>query len=118
MTLRIQKRLSSEVLKVGINRVKFDESRLDDIKEAITKRDIKELISDKAISSKPIRGISKFRSRKIKVQKRKGRQIGKGSRKGKRTARLSKKEAWMLKVRAQRDLISTLKKKGKLWIKT
>ena len=46
------------------------------------------------------------------LQKRKGRQMGKGSRKGKRTARLSDKEAWINKVRLQRGYLRRLKSKG------
>jgi len=111
MILKSQRRIASDLLKVGRNRILFDPNRLDEIKEAITKTDIRSLIKDKAIQSKPKTGVSRFRARKIIIQKRKGRKKGTGSRKGKRTARLSRKREWVNNVRTQRDLILQLKNK-------
>lgn len=109
MKLTNQKRISAGILKVGLNRVLFDQERLKDIKEAITKEDIRNLIQEKAISAKPEKGISSFRSKKRKEQKKKGRRKGTGSRKGRRKARIPKKKEWMNKVRTQRKLIKLLK---------
>ncbi len=106
-----KKRLAAQLLKVGENRVWLDRSRLDEIKEAITKVDVKGLIKDRAIQARPVSGQSGHRRRKKIVQKRKGRLRGPGSRKGKRTARLSKKEAWMIKIRKQRATLKDLKDK-------
>jgi large subunit ribosomal protein L19e len=111
MKLRNQKRLAAEVLKKGRKRIKFDTARLADIKEAITRIDIKGLVVDNAISAEPKRGTSRSRARKILVQKRKGRKTGKGSRKGVTTARLPKKENWMNHVRKQRKFIQELRDK-------
>lgn len=111
MKLTNQKRIAAKLLKVGINRVLFDETKLKEIKEAITKEDIRALIKDGAIKARQKKGISSFRSKKIKIQKRKGRKQGIGSRGGRRKARLSKKRRWMQKVRAQRKLIKLLKNK-------
>jgi len=118
MKLKIQKRLSGIILKCSQKRIVFDPERLDEIKEAITKADIRGLIKDGAIFSKPKKGISKFRARKIKRQKRKERQKGHGSRKGKKNARLSKKNFWMDRIRAQRDLLRRIKEKGLITNKT
>ncbi len=109
--MTLQKRLAADILDVGLKRVWFDETRLDEITKTITKADIKKLISDGAIREKPIQSISKFRARKIKDQKRKGRQKGHGSRKGKKTARTGKKELWVQKVRVQRNFLKDLKEK-------
>jgi len=111
MNLKNQRKLSAQLLKVGIHRVWFDSDRLDEVKEAITKADLKSLINNGIIQAKPIKGISKFRTRKNKLQKRKGRRKGAGSRKGKKTARLSRKRAWISLVRTQRDFIKLLKTK-------
>ncbi|MAG50172.1 50S ribosomal protein L19e [archaeon] len=111
MNLKNQKKLSAQLLKVGINRVWFDTDRLEEIKEAITKADLKGLISSKVIQAKPMHGISKFRTRKNKLQKRKGNRKGAGSRKGKKTSRLGRKEAWVSSVRTQRNFIKLLKSK-------
>ncbi len=113
MKLQVQKRLASSIMKRSKKKISLDTSRLEDIKEAITRFDIKSLIKDKAIKVKPIKGASKVRTRKLKEQKSKGRRSGQGSRKGKFTARLSKKEIWMNKIRKQRIFLKELKDKGK-----
>ena len=46
MQLKIQKRLASQILKSSQKRIVFDTTRLEDIKEAITKVDIKALINE------------------------------------------------------------------------
>ncbi len=109
-----QKRIAAEILKVGIDRVWFDPTRLSEIKEAITKRDIKALIKAGAIKAKPLKATSKFWVRKRKRQKRKGRRKGEGRRKGKETARLSKKRAWINRIRIQREFLKELRDKGKI----
>jgi len=109
MELKIQKRLAAGVLNCSEKRVWFDSNRLEEIKEAITKVDIRGLIDDNAIKRKAVKGVSRVRARKRILQRRKGRQKGFGSRKGKRTARLPKKEAWMDRIRAQRKLLKELR---------
>ena len=111
MKLKLQQRLSSDVFKRSPKKIHFNEEMLDDIKEAITKADIRGLIKKNAIIVEPIRGISRVRARKTAVQKSKGRQKGKGSRKGKKTSRLPSKRAWMNKIRLQRDLLKELRTK-------
>ncbi len=110
--LTLQKRLSADVLKATQKRVKFDPSRLNDIKAAITKEDIRELVREGLISAEPIKGVSRVRARKNAVQRSKGLRKGAGSREGKSTARNPSKEAWMRKVRAQRNFIKELKDKS------
>lgn len=112
MQLKIQKRLVAQLLKCGKKRIWFDSSRLDDIKEAITKADIASLINEGAIKEKPVKGISRFRARKIALQKRKGRRRGPGSVTGKKTARLSKKLAWTNLIKIQRRFLRELRDKG------
>jgi large subunit ribosomal protein L19e len=111
MELKVQKKLAAAVLKCSKSRIKFDPERLDEIKEAITKVDIKSLIKDNAISRKPVNNTSRFRARKKIVQKRKGRQKGAGSRKGKVTARLPKKRRWINRIRIQREFLKYLRDK-------
>jgi large subunit ribosomal protein L19e len=115
--MKIQKRLAGQIMNVSPKRVKFDNQRLADIKEAITKTDIRQLISDKAITKVQEKGVSSGRARKLKVQKSKGLRKGPGSRQGKSTARLPRKESWMFKIRAQRKLLAELKSKGLLSLK-
>jgi len=114
MRLQSQKRISGQLLKCSKSKIVFDSERLDEIKEAITKADIRGLIIDKAISKKPTVGTSRVRARKKAIQKRKGKRRGVGSRKGRKTARLPQKEVWMNKIRAQRAVLKELKQKEKI----
>ena len=110
MSLKTQKRLAARILKVGENRVLFDSTRLADIKEAITKEDVRSLIQEGAISARRIKGISKVRFRKKLLQKRKGLRKGAGSRKGKRIKKRYGKKVWMKKVRVLRRVLTEHKK--------
>ena len=112
MNLRNKKILAAKVLDVGTGRVVFDTERLDEIKEAITKQDINGLVIGGVIKAKPRHGASRSRFRKRIIQKRKGRQSGMGSKRGKRTARLSDKRAWINRIRLQRKYMKQLKNKG------
>ena len=56
MKLRSKKLMAARTLKVGKKRIHFSNSRLDEIKEAITKQDIRDLLRDKAIIIKEIKG--------------------------------------------------------------
>jgi large subunit ribosomal protein L19e len=114
MILRLQKRLASEILRVGKDKVYMDPERLDDIKEAITREDVRLLISVGAIKKKMTVGNSRVRARKRQSQKRKGRRKGAAHRKGGIRARTPKKEAWESKVRAQRQFLKMLKQKKKI----
>jgi len=111
--LKLQKRLSASVLKCSKKRISFHSDNLEDIKEAITKADIKNLVRKNIIKRKPIKGTSKSKSRPKKVQKKKGLQKGHGSRKGKANARLSDKRKWINKIRAQKRFLKKLRD-GKL----
>jgi len=114
MKLTNQKKLASELLKCSPDRIWIDPERGADVKEAVTRRDLLSLLSDGLIKKKQKDGQSKVRSRIRKVQRRKGRQRGQGSRKGKFTARAGKKIVWINKVRSQRELLKELKDKNKL----
>lgn len=111
MKLTVQKRLAAGLFKSSPRRVWFDEDRLSDIKEAITKQDVKVLISEGVIRLKPANITSKGKVRHRKAQKAKGLRKGVGSRRGGAKARLPKKDAWMAKIRAQRELLKTLRDK-------
>ncbi len=109
MKMDVQKRLAAGILGCSQKRVRLDPERLAEIKEAITKIDIKGLINDKAISKKPVKGVSRVRARARQRQKRSGRRKGYGSRKGKLNARASYKSVWTNQIRAQRGLLKKMK---------
>lgn len=112
MQLKIQKRLAAQLLKASQNDIWLDSNRLDEIKEAITKADMRSLIKDKAIKCKKRKGISRYRIRKKKEQKSKGRRSGPGSIKGGKHARLSKKKGWINHIRLQRVFLQNLRSKN------
>lgn len=114
MKLDAQKRVAAKVLKCGPGRVRFNPAHLHDIKDAITKSDMRLLVSDGLVAAIPKKGISRSRARKIRVQKRKGLRRGSGSRKGTMKAAIGSKEQWMLRVRSQRAFLAELKEKGLL----
>ena len=109
MKLALQKRLAAAVLKSSKNRVRFNPTRLEQIKEAITKFDIRRLAAEGSISVSQEKGVSRVRARHRQVQRGKGRQKGHGSRKGKQNARLSCKETWINRIRLQRRFLAELK---------
>jgi len=109
MQLKIQKRLAAQILKTSGKKIRLDSDRLEDIKEAITKADIKSLIKDNAITEKRARGISGHRINKKRLQKSKGRRSGFGSIKGSKGARRGKKGAWIRRVRVQRGFLKLLR---------
>ena len=112
MKLVTQKKLAADVLKCSGKKIWLDPTKSKDIKEAITKIDIKNLIKEGLIVKKKLPFQSRSRARKIHIQKVKGRRSNKGSRKGTLNARLPDKEKWMNKIRSLRKLLTELKDKS------
>lgn len=118
MMLTIQRRLAADVLNCAPKDVRFEEERLKDIKEAITKVDIRSLIKQGFIGKVKKSEASRARARVKHTQKVAGKQKGHGSRKGTKKARGADKTEWMNKVRSQRDLIKELREKTLIAPKT
>lgn len=81
MKLDKRKALAARIANVGRDRIWLNPQRLPEIKEAITKLDIKDLISQKVIKIKEITGTKKKKKRKTR---RKAGNISKKVRKSKR----------------------------------
>ncbi|AEH23865.1 50S ribosomal protein L19e [Pyrococcus yayanosii] len=113
-TLRMQRRIAADILKCGENRIWIDPERIDDVAAAITREDIRRLIKEGIIKKKPVKGQSRYRARIRHEQKKKGRHRGPGSRKGKKTARMGKKERWIMTIRALRKELRKLKAEKKI----
>ena len=109
MNLKAQKRMAAEILKCGENRVYFDPYLIEDIKMAITREDVRNLIKEGVIQKNYKKGISKYRKNLLHERRKKGRGRGLGKRKGKKTARAPKKEAWMKRIRPQRKELKKLR---------
>ena len=102
MNLSRKKELTKRALKVGKNRIVFLEPRLNEIKEAITKQDIRDLKREGAIIIKDVKG-------KRKVRKKKKRSVGKIKKKVR-----TRKKNYVLMTRKLRKYISEMKKQGKI----
>jgi large subunit ribosomal protein L19e len=107
--LKSQRRLAAKILGVGQNRVWMDPEKTDDAEAAITREEIKKLIHEGIIKPLPEKGISHARARIIHEKKKKGLRRGSGSRSGSAGAKISKKEAWMVRIRALRKRLRELK---------
>jgi large subunit ribosomal protein L19e len=114
MDLTGKRKLAASLLKCGVGRVWIDPDRVEEVMDATTRADIRNLIRDGAIRKLQKRGVSRVRARHREQQKKKGRRRGVGSRKGAAKARLSKKSRWMTKIRAQRRSLRWLKTRGTL----
>ncbi|MFX0124036.1 MAG: 50S ribosomal protein L19e [Candidatus Hodarchaeota archaeon] len=109
MNLTPQKKIAAKILGVGVKRVWIDPNIEEDLSLALTREDIRKLISDKVIRKKNVRGVSKGRTRLVRVQKRRGQRRGYGKRKGRAGARQPSKRIWINKVRSQRRYLSSLR---------
>jgi len=103
MNLRPKKELAAKTFAVGKDRVVFVEERLSEIKEAITKQDLKYLAQAGAIKIKPVKG------RKVNVKRKNRRGVGKIKLKVNK-----RKQEYVIITRKLRAYASELKKQGKL----
>ncbi len=103
MKLTNKKELVARTLGVGKDRIVFNSERLKEIKEAITKQDIRDLLQSKAITIKQIRGRKTIARRKNRRRK--------GS--IKKIVRNTKRE-YITLTRKLRSYISELRNKGKI----
>jgi large subunit ribosomal protein L19e len=107
--LTSQRRLASRILDIGQNRVWIDPARVEDVEGAITREEVRKLIHEKIIKTLPEKGVSRSRAKAVLEKKRKGRRKGPGSHVGSAHAGVSKKDAWMLKIRSLRKRLRELK---------
>ena len=107
--LSSQRRLAAQILKIGQNRVWMNPERMDDVEGAITREEVRKLIHEKVIVSLPQKGVSRSRAKVIHEKKSKGRRQGPGSYTGSPRAIITKKEAWMIKIRSLRRKLRELK---------
>jgi large subunit ribosomal protein L19e len=82
---------------------------MEDIEASMTREEIKKLIHEGTIKAWQKKGVSHARARIIHQKKKQKRRSGPGSRTGSSRAKISKKEAWMHKIRALRKKLRKLK---------
>ena len=108
VNLKAKKRLAARVTGVGVHRIRFDSDHLDDIADAITRENIRSLITANTIKIKSFTGTSKGRAQQKKAQKNK-RGTTQGSKQGSKGARVGKKKVYVAKVRSLRNLLKIAK---------
>jgi len=107
-----QRRIVASVLKCGVNRVWFDPARLSDIENAISREDLRALVTEGAIKARQKKGVSRGRARARIAQRSYGHRKGAGKRKGAAGARKPSKTAWVQKIRAIRKVLVDLRTAG------
>ena len=101
MNLGKKKNLAKRTLKVGKERIIFIKSRLEDIKEAITRQDIRDLNAEGAILVREIKG-------RIKIKKRK-------KTPGKIKKKVSKrKQEYVKMTRKLRRYVAAMRERGEI----
>ncbi len=112
MNLRSKRRLAASVLGVGKDRVIFDEEYADLIQDAITRSTIRGLVGLGAIRVAPEKGTSRGRFRERRKKLKRGRTSG--AYKGAKSARLARKDRWIVKVRSLRKRLKVARERGEL----
>lgn len=106
MSLRSQRRIAAEILKVGANRVWIDPEETEKVSSAITRGEVRRLIHEGIVGAAPKTGISRGRKRLAHQKKLEGRMHGPGSRKGPRS---SQRALWIPRIRVLRIRLRQLR---------
>jgi large subunit ribosomal protein L19e len=114
MKLKLQKIIAAKIFKGSKKRVRFEPDVLGEIKEGLTRDDVRGMIKRGLISIIQKKGVSRARAKKRNKQRAKGLRKGPGKRKGTKNARTPRKEEWMKKIRLQRDFLKELYAKNYL----
>ncbi len=109
-----QRRLAAALLKCGEGRVWIDPANQEELADAVTRADIRSAIKAGVIRRLAIAGTSRVRARRHAAEVARGRHSGPGSRRGTPFSRVPKKERWMRRIRAQRDLLRELRTTKKI----
>ena len=113
VNLKTKRHLVARILGVGANRVRFDSDHLDDVADAITRDNIRSLVTAKVISIKSIKGTSRGRAH-FKKSQRHRRGTKQGSKKGRKGARVGKKEIYVKKMRSMRHRLKVSKSREEI----
>ena len=113
VNLKTKRQLVSRILGVGANRVRFDSDHLDDVADAITRDNIRSLVTAKIIEIKSIKGTSRGRAH-FKKRQRRRRGTKQGSKKGRKGARIGKKQVYVKKIRAMRHQLKVSKSRKEI----
>lgn len=111
MSLKSKRSVAADILKCGVSKIWIDPAKTKDVAQAITREDVRKLISEGAITKVLKPSQSRVRARLLLIKKRKGRRSGRGTIKGTRT---DSKKVWMASIRPIRKYLKELKTSGKI----
>lgn len=100
--MKLQKRMASQIFKVGINKIWLDPKHTKDLEAAITKADVRKMILKGWVKALP------EKIHRTKERSRKGR--GHGSRKGAKYSIVNRKRRWIQKVRPLRAMLKEMRR--------
>lgn len=112
--LTLQKRLASDVLGVGKNKVWLDPNETKQVGLANSRQEVRKLVSNGLIIAKPVVGHSRGRTRAFHEARSNGRHRGYGKRKGTANARMPVQILWMRRQRVLRRVLSKYREQGKI----
>lgn len=114
VNLTQQRQLAAKIMKVGKNKVWLDPLSSVVISAANSNSSIRKLIKEGTIVKVPMTVRSRFRANKKIAERKKGRHIGTGSRKGTSNARLSTKTIYRQKIIALRKTVKNYHERKKI----
>lgn len=114
VNLRLQRRLASDILKVGQKKVWMDPNEVNEIALANSRKSIRKLIKDNYIFKKKVEMHSRQRARLRKEERRLGRHTGLGKRRGTKEGRMPVKKLWIRKQRTLRRLLKKYRESKKI----
>ena len=103
MNFKNKKKLIARVLKVGVGRIKLNENMMEEIKEAITRQDIRDLRKNSIIKIKEKIGT------RIKIKRKTKKRLG-----SRKKTLKKRKKTYVKLTRKLRAYIKRLKNKGEL----
>lgn len=109
MKLPKAKEISAELMNCGKGRVWINPENTKEIKESITKEDIRGLITQQIIKKRQDNFQSTAKANELREKKKQGRKKGQGKRKGTKKTRVNARKQWQSKVRTLRKKLKELK---------
>ncbi len=107
MSIKLTRRIASQMLKRGVSKVRIKNEGIEDAKKALSRDDIRAMVSKGTVYALSEKHNASAYSRALNVKRTKGRRRGKGRRKGASKARTG--ITYMKRIRGQRRVLLELK---------
>jgi large subunit ribosomal protein L19e len=108
MSIKLSRRIAAELLDRGVSKVRIKPDRVEDAKKAITREDVRNLITTGAVYALKEKHNQSIYSKELREKRNQGRGRGPGRRKGSANARMA--VDYKKKIRGQRRVLALLKK--------